>query len=248
VSAISPLSEITVAILAGGLGTRLRAVVGEHPKVLAEVNGRPFLTLLLRRLESFGFRRVVLCTGYKTDEVEYAIGRRFGELSIVYSRERDPLGTGGALRQALPFLQSERVLAMNGDSFCEVDLEGLCASHAARKAGASLALAWVDDRSRFGQVQISETGQITAFTEKSGAGGGGWINAGIYLIERKLIQLLPANLTLSLEREVLPMWIAQGVYGFKAQGRFLDIGTPESYALAQIESFFESRAAESVLA
>lgn len=247
-SATCLLSEITVAILAGGLGTRLRSVVGEQPKVLAEVNGQPFLALLLRHLENFGFRRVVLCTGYKAEEVECAIGRRFGELSIVYSKERAPLGTGGALRQALPFLPSERILALNGDSFCEVDLEGLSASHAARNASASLVLAWVDDRSRFGQVQLGESGQITAFAEKSSAGGGGWINAGIYLIERKLIQLLPANMTLSLEREALPMWLAQGVYGFKTRGRFLDIGTPESYARAQVESFLEFRNPEAVLA
>lgn len=236
-----------MAILAGGLGTRLRSVVGDHPKVLADVNGRPFLALLLRHLASFGFKRIVLCTGYKAEEVEQAFGRTFGELSIVHSRERAPLGTGGALRQALPFLQSERVLVLNGDSFCDVDLEDFCAWHSARSAGASLVLAWVEDKSRFGQVELSESDRIAEFAEKGSAAGGGWINAGVYLIERELIQLLPANMTLSLEREVLPMWIPQGIFGFKTQGRFLDIGTPGSYAQAQHESFQDCRAAETVL-
>lgn len=233
----SSLTETTAAILAGGLGTRLRSVVGDRPKVLAEVNGRPFLAWLLEFLESFGFKRVVLCTGYQAEGIERAFGRRFGDLTLIHSREASPLGTAGALRQALPFLQSDQVLVLNGDSFCEVDLAAFCQSHSARRARASLALAYVNDVGRYGRVQIEADDRITSFSEKESAAGAGWINAGIYLFERELIQVLPSNMALSLEREALPMWIPEGVYGFKTRGRFLDIGTPDSYALAQRESF-----------
>ena len=242
-SSTNPLAETTVAILAGGLGTRLRTVVGDQPKVLAEINGRPFLAWLLEYLESFGFRRVVLCTGYKADEIERAFGCAFGELSIVHSRESAPLGTGGALRQALPFLGWNRVLVLNGDSFCEADLEALCATHSARHARASMVLAWMEDTGRFGRVQLESNDQVTEFVEKGRLFGGGWINAGMYLLERDLIEVLPENMVLSLEREVFPMWIPQGVFGFKTHGRFLDIGTPESYALAQHEPLPRSRVA-----
>ena len=239
----STLAETTVAILAGGLGSRLRTVVGNHPKVLAEINGRPFLAWLLEHLENFGFKRVVLCTGYKAEEIECAFGSTFGGLSIIHSCESVPLGTGGALRQALPFLGSNRVLALNGDSFCEADLEALRASHLARNARASMLLAWVEDAGRFGRVRLGSNDQITEFVEKGSSFGGGWINAGVYLLERDLIEMLPANMLLSLEREIFPMWIPQGVFGFKTQGRFLDIGTPESYALAQHEPLGPGRVA-----
>ena len=237
------LSETTAAILAGGLGTRLRTAVGDRPKVLAEVKGRPFLAWLLEHLEGFGLKQVVLCTGFKAEEVERTVGRSFGGLSILHSRESAPLGTGGALRQALPFLRSGRILVLNGDSFCDVDLEAFGAFHLARRGRASLALAHVKDARRFGRVRLDESDQISEFAEKESAPGAGWINAGVYLFDRPLIEALPAKMALSLEREILPMWIPQGLFGFKTTGRFLDIGTPESYAEAQGSLFHDNHTA-----
>src|SRR5437899_2628493 len=111
-------NSLSAAILVGGLGTRLRGIVADRPKVLAEVRGRPFLAYLLDQLVASGFQDVVLCTGYRSEQVKEVFGDGYGPLRIVYSEETVPLGTAGALRLALPLLQSETILVMNGDSFC----------------------------------------------------------------------------------------------------------------------------------
>src|SRR5258708_8781654 len=118
----SELQSVTSAILAGGLGTRLKIVVPDRPKPIADVQGRPFLTYLLDRLMKADLTDVVLCTGYRADQVRTALGEHYGTLKLNYSQESTALGTAGALRQALPFLNSDIVLVMNGDSICECDL------------------------------------------------------------------------------------------------------------------------------
>src|SRR6185503_2689933 len=137
------LSDVTVAVLAGGLGTRLRSVVADRPKVLAEVGARPFLAYLLDQIADAGCRSVVLCNGYLGAQIESAFGQRYRTLQIKYSQEQEPLGTGGALSLALPQLDSEIVFAINGDSFCGVDLTVFLDWHRRQRATASLALARV---------------------------------------------------------------------------------------------------------
>jgi NDP-sugar pyrophosphorylase family protein len=227
------LSEVTAAILAGGIGSRLRPAVSDRPKVLAPVRGRPYLTYLLDRLANVPVRKVVLLTGYLADQVYGAVGDRYRGMRLIHSVEPTPLGTGGALRRALPHLSSRQILVMNGDSWCDVDLEGFHATHCQRGAQLSLVLGRCGDRSRFGHVQVAADGRALSFEEKTGAGGG-WINAGIYLLERSLIAEVPENVPVSLEREMVPAWLARGerVYGYCTSGRFIDIGTPQSYAEA----------------
>jgi len=224
------------AILAGGLGTRLRAAVADRPKVMADVGGRPFLARWLDFLEAQGVREVVVCTGYRGRQIEECFGGTHGRLRLTYSPERDPLGTGGALRHALALLHGRDILVLNGDSFCEIDLEAHLAAHASRHARASLLLTRVEDTRRFGRVILDRKDRVIEFREKAAASGPGWINAGVYLLRRELLAALPAARPLSLEHDLLPRWMSSGVYGFAANGRFIDIGTPESYALA--EDFF----------
>jgi NDP-sugar pyrophosphorylase family protein len=224
--------RVEAAILAGGLGTRLAACVADRPKVLADVRGRPFLTYLLDQLAASGVERAVLCTGYRGDMVEAALGARRGALELAYSREREALGTGGALRLALGELRSKTVLVLNGDSFVEADLRELCAVHGAGGALGTLLLTEVEDAGRYGRVELDGAGRISAFREKS-AGGRGWINAGVYALERELLERIPAGRKLSLERDILPGWVPLGLRGHVTRGRFIDIGTPESYAAAQ---------------
>jgi NDP-sugar pyrophosphorylase family protein len=235
----SALAGATAAILAGGLGTRLRGVVADRPKVLAEVRGRPFLAFLLDQLRAAGVGRAVLCTGYRGEQVRAAFGDRHGSLDLAYSQEPLPLGTGGALRRALPLLPSDPILVLNGDSFCDADLEGFWNWHLSQRAAASLLLVRVPDTARYGRVQVQEDGRVLRFEEKADAGGPGWINAGIYLLRRSLVLEVPQGCTVSLERELFPAWIGRGLCGHASAGRFLDIGTPESYALA--EQFFGER-------
>jgi NDP-sugar pyrophosphorylase family protein len=230
--------DITAAILCGGLGSRLRSVVADRPKALAPVGGRPFLTYLLDQLAAAAVGEVVLLTGYRADQVYDALGPTYAGMSLLYSEEPTPLGTGGALRLALPCLSGRTVLLLNGDSFCDVDLPAFRAFHRRHAADASLVLARARDTSRFGRVRTGPGGRVWGFEEKGSAPGGGWINAGVYLLDRGLVEELPPGRPASLEREAFPAWAAAGrLHGFRCPGRFLDIGTPTSYAEA--ERFFE---------
>jgi D-glycero-alpha-D-manno-heptose 1-phosphate guanylyltransferase len=231
------LHHVQAAILAGGLGTRLRLALPERPKVLAPVGGRPYLMYLLDQLAEAGFREAVLLTGYRADEVRATLETDQAGLRLTYSVENTPLGTAGAVRRALPLLSSPTILLLNGDSFCDVDLHAFWMFHRQTVGGASLVLARVADVSRFGQVVLGAGARILRFAEKGTRRVEGWINAGIYLLDRALLGELPADTPLSLERDLLPKWVGEGhVYGFRSLGRFLDIGTPESYA--QAGSFF----------
>ena len=227
------LTSVTAAILVGGQGTRLRSVVADRPKVLAEIRGRPFLAYLLDQLAGAGVRYVVLCTGYLGEQVQAVFGDSYGSLRLVYSQESSPLGTAGALRLALPLFKSETVLVMNGDSFCEANLSAFWAWHCGRAAESTLLLTEVPDAKRYGRVNVDADGLVLRFDEKGDKSGPGWINAGIYLLNHRLLLTIPANRTVSLEREEFPSWIGRGLYGYRSGGRFLDIGTPEAYTMAE---------------
>jgi NDP-sugar pyrophosphorylase family protein len=230
---------VTAAILAGGLGTRLRSVVAERPKVLAPVAGRPFLAHLLEQLARAGVRETVLLVGYGADQVRAAFGNSHAGVRLTYSAEPEPLGTAGAVRFALPRLTGATVLLLNGDSYCDVDLPAFLAFHRGHDSGASLTLTRVEDASRFGRVRVGADNRVERFEEKDPAPSRGWINAGVYLIDRGLIEGIPAGRAVSLERESLPGWVAKGsTYGFRGGGRFIDIGVPESYAAG--EAFFRA--------
>jgi NDP-sugar pyrophosphorylase family protein len=206
--------------------------------VLAPVRGRPYLTYLLDQLAEVSVREVVLLTGYQADQVYRCLGEEYRGMRLVHSPEPSPLGTAGALRSAVARFSTATVLLMNGDSYGEVDLAAFRAFHRRRAADLSLVLAWAPDTARYGRVCLGDGGRVTRFGEKAEAGGG-WINAGIYLVRRDLIGEVPAGRAVSLEREMLPGWASRGkgVYGFRGAARFIDIGTPESYAAA--ETFFQ---------
>ena len=233
-SADDPWAGVTAAVLAGGLGTRLKAAVPDTPKVLAPVNGRPFVTHLLDQLAAAGLRHAVLLTGVGADRVRAALGDQYGQVRLTYSAEPEPLGTGGAVRLALPlFAGSSAVLLLNGDSYCDLDLPALVAFHRGHAAGVSMALAAVADASRFGRVDADINGTVTGFREKDPTPTPGRINAGVYLFDRALLDAVPAGRAVSLERDVLPGWVAAGgARAFPAGGRFLDIGVPADYAAA----------------
>ncbi len=231
---MSKLSHITAAILAGGTGTRLRSVVADRPKVLAALGGRAFITYLLDRLATQGIGKVVLCTGYLGEQVQELLGDDYRGMQLCYSREAQPMGTGGAIVQALPLLASETVLILNGDSYCETDLPASLEWHQSRQARVTLVLARVEDSARFGRVETAADGRIKRFCEKDPtAVGGGWINSGVYWFEREVLAGLPAGRSLSLEKEVLGSWTGDGLYGYQDAGRFLDIGVPEDHARAE---------------
>lgn len=221
---------------------RLRPALGDQPKVLAEIDGRPFVAHLLDQLAAAGLRDVVLCVGWHAEKVERALGSAHGPLRLHYSREPSPLGTAGALRLALPALAGEHVLVMNGDSYCGADLAAAWRWHRERASEATLLLVEVPDTKRYGRVELDEDGSIRRFVEKQDAAGTGWINAGIYFLAHSRIERI-ASAPLSLERDVFPAWVGHGLWGLRSRARFLDIGTPRSYAGAS--AFFQAKGSAS---
>lgn len=219
-------------VLVGGLGTRLRAVVSDVPKPLAPVAGRPFLTWLLDHLAENDVRHVVLAAGYLAERVIDSIGREWRGMQVDYSVEATPLGTGGAVRQACAMLWENAAHVLNGDTYLRYDLQTLeqAVSHAGADLG--MALARVDDVSRYGAV-IRDGTRIVGFKEK-GESGPGYINAGSYYLTPTAIRALPAEPTFSFETRMLaPMTAAGRVCGFDATSGFIDIGVPEDYQRAQ---------------
>jgi NDP-sugar pyrophosphorylase family protein len=227
------MNAISVAILAGGLGSRLRPVVADRPKVLAPVGGRPYLTYLLDRLGDLGFREAVLLTGFRAEQVRDALGDSYAGMRLVHSREPQPLGTAGALRRALTYLSAPTVLVLNGDSFCNADLDRFWWYHCLRRADVSLVVSRATDTARFGKVRLTPDARVNGFDEKDPAGGPGWINAGIYLLRRTLIEEIEQGKAVSLENTLFPDWVRhKRFYAYRTRFGCLDIGTPQSYAEA----------------
>jgi histidinol-phosphate phosphatase family protein len=191
------------------------------------------LTYLLDQLADAGITRAALATGYLGEQIETALGTRYGTLTLAYSRETEPLGTAGAVCLARPLLGSGPVLVLNGDSYVHANLRAFLAAHRARRAQASILLTRVSDPARFGSVTLDEAHRIIAFQEKGAATSsqpdGALINAGVYLLSPQVVSGLPAEGVVSLEREVFPALIGHGLHGFAGGGRFIDIGVPESF-------------------
>jgi len=218
-------------ILAGGLGTRLSSVVSDRAKSVAPVAGRPFLAFVLDHLAQGGaISRIVLCVGHHADSVHDAFGDEHAGMPIVYSRETEPLGTGGALRLAIERFDVNRpFLAMNGDTVLNLRLDTLLEHHRHQRADLTMALAYVKDAERFGTVAL-EGDRVVGFREK-GVAQRGWINGGMYLFGAKGADRLRAMpVKFSLERELFAEQLdGMRCFGYRSRAAFLDIGVPEDY-------------------
>ncbi len=215
-------------VLAGGLGTRMLRISALLPKPMLPVAGRPFIEHQLTFLRAAGVRRVVLALGHLGDLVRDHV-LRLGPLglNVDFSQEQRPLGTGGALRLACQRIKRWPVLVLNGDSFVSIDLRGMLAAHRASRTPLTVALARVDDTSRFGRARVDSAGAILDFEEK-GQQGPGLVNAGVYLLEARALSELPEGAS-SLERDVFPRLVTQGATGYVTTGYFVDIGVPDDY-------------------
>jgi NDP-sugar pyrophosphorylase family protein len=227
------LDALDAYVLCGGLGTRLRPLVADRPKVLAEIAGRSLLEILLDLLHRAGLRRFVLCAGYRAEAVLAAVPalRRFGEIEV--SIEDEPLGTGGALRRALPCGRSDPFLATNGDTVCPaLDLGAMLAFHAQHGAQLTLALARAGDDGEYGAVTLDADQRITGFAEKGTPVAGGHHSAGVYLMDRDWFESRAPGGAFSLENDLFPRCVGDRAFGFPYAGSFLDIGTPDRYRMA----------------
>jgi mannose-1-phosphate guanylyltransferase len=218
-------------ILAGGEGTRMRPLTTTVPKPVIPLVDRPFIRFMLDWLRGHGVDDVVMSCGHLASGVRNVLGdgSAFG-VSLRYVEEREPLGTGGALKFAEPLLD-ERFLMLNGDVLTDLDLGAQIAQHESTGAVATLALTPVEDPSNYGLVRTNSGGEVTEFVEKPAPDqiDTRHISAGAYVLERSVLDLLEPEQPASIERDVFPRLVGDGLYGCVAGGYWLDIGTPERY-------------------
>jgi len=223
-----------VIILSGGLGTRLREAVPQKQKVMADVGGRPFLAYLFKRLVDAGVHRVILALGYRgEDAFKEALLHKPKELTLVASMENEPLGTAGALRNALKHIKTKELLVINGDSVVDLPLKHFLDFHKSVKSSFSILLCKTSSPSRYGTVTLRENStEVLSFQEKSTSmSGSALINAGIYVLPSSLVASLNPGSS-SLERDILPGLCDGRLQGMTTNARFLDIGVPEDYKKA----------------
>lgn len=224
--------SLRAVILAGGLGTRLRPAVGDTPKVMAPVAGRPFLEHVLGRLEAHGFEQVVLAVGYRKEAVIGHFGASFGRIALRYSEEQAPLGTGGAIRRALPLAGPGPCFVLNGDTWLALDHAGMLRAHLAGGTALTMAVRPVPDVARYGAVRV-EGARVTRFEEKGGTGPG-LVNAGVYLLQPELLSGEHLPEAFSFETDFLAARLAAlAPLAWVADGPFVDIGIPADYQRAQ---------------
>lgn len=233
---VMEIRGIEAVVLAGGFGTRLRPVVSDCPKALVAVKGRPFIFYLLDQLADCGIKRVIMCVGYMAAEIRNTVGDQYRDMLIDYSEETTPLGTGGALKKVSTEIESEQVLILNGDSYIDINYSGFMLWHEQKGGIFSIVVTTALEAGRFGTIELAPGGEIEVFVEKrsSSCSATGVINAGVYLARRKFFNVLKdmKSDNISLEREVFPLMIGRGLYGYECRGRFIDIGTPESLIAA----------------
>ena len=219
-------------ILAGGLGTRLRSAVPDLPKVMATVGSRPFLEIVLERLAAGGVTKVILAVGYLRDMIKTHFGGKFESVDLLYSEEAEPLGTGGAIMKAFAMIQGENCLVLNGDTYFELDYHQMWQLHVEQHATITIALRHVENAGRYGLVEV-KNGKVQSFREK-GTSGAGYINAGVYVVSRHIFDYVKLPKRFSFETDYLARYVSSVVpLACPAQGNFIDIGVPESYAQAQ---------------
>jgi D-glycero-alpha-D-manno-heptose 1-phosphate guanylyltransferase len=222
-------------ILAGGFGTRLRSVVKDIPKPMAEVCGKPFLSYLLDFLNKQKIERVILSVGYKFDIIKNFFGSRYKDLKLEYAIEDKPLGTGGGLKNALKYTSEKNIYVLNGDTFFDIDLIIFFNFHKNKNSKLTIALKKIENAERYGVVEIDHNNKIISFLEK-GKMNSGFINGGIYLLNIEFFNSLAQEDSFSFEKNFLEKYYKKfEFYGFPLDRFFIDIGIPEDYERANIE-------------
>ena len=218
-------------VLAGGFGTRLRQLLPDLPKPMAPIADRPFLEILLSMLLHKGFTRVVLSLGFMSEKIISHFGSRYQGIELVFEVEQQPLGTGGAIRAALARCKADHVFVFNGDTYLDLEVDAL--EHLWQSERHPLIVVReVPDTARFGKVEIRD-GRIYAFLEK-GEPGPGLINAGCYVLPKNALDDFPLGKPFSIETEFFAKYLQHVKFsGYVTNGRFIDIGVPEDYKLAQ---------------
>lgn len=221
-------------ILAGGIGSRLKEVVNEQPKVMAPVNGRPFMEYLLDYLTEYIFEHVVISVGYMKEQIMEHFGNEYKGIRIDYAIEDEPLGTGGGVKKAFELIEGRRAFVFNGDTMFRINLIRQFDFHQIRQTDFSVVLRQVDEVARYGSVKVDIDKKIIKFREKGAKKGKGLINGGVYLINRRFFEKNVFPERFSLEKDCLEALVDTGQFhGLECKQYFIDIGIPEDYERAQ---------------
>ena len=220
-------------VLAGGLGTRLRSVVKDVPKPMADVNGKPFLEYILDYLLNSELEKVILSVGYKYEVILKYFGEKYKDLVLIYSIEDEPLGTGGAIKKSLSFVNDKDILILNGDTFFKIDFFKFLEFHKSKKADLSIALKPMKNFDRYGTVEIDSNYRIIGFKEKTYKKFG-LINGGVYLLKTEVFKEINFPEKFSFEKEFLEKFYENlHFFGLPFDNYFIDIGIPEDYERAK---------------
>ncbi len=222
------MKNLDILILAGGLGTRLKPIMQNTPKALAPVNGKVFIDFLVDDIVNQGFKRIILCVGHLKDRIiDYFDVRN--DCDIVFSCENDLLGTAGAIKNAIKNIKSEKFIVMNGDSYCKIPLTEFCNFHEKNNSQASIVVCEKKNNSQYGSVILDKkNNKVIKFKEKDESPNG-YVNSGIYLFNKSILNIIPDNRFVSLEYEIFPKLVNKNFFGFITTKTMVDIGNPERY-------------------
>ncbi len=223
-------------ILAGGYATRLRPLSCSNPKLLFPIVGVPLIDHMVNWLGNAGIDEVILAVNHLSDKLRTEIGlERLGS-KITFSIEENPLGTAGPIRLVKDELDEEAFVVVNGDIVSDINLKQMIKHHEDNKAKATIGLTTVRDSSPYGTVETNDSGRITRFEEKSKNRKSHTINAGVYVLDPSIIQLIPPAIASSMERMIFPQLVEEkGIWGWKHTGYWYDIGTIPEYLRANME-------------
>jgi D-glycero-alpha-D-manno-heptose-7-phosphate kinase len=215
-------------ILAGGFGTRIREIIGNTPKPMAMIAGKPFLEHLILYLRDNGIKDIILTVHYMADQIKSYFGDGgWFKVNITYSEEEVPLGTGGAIKKAERYID-DTFLVLNGDTYSQLDIKELFEFHRSKKSNFTMALTENADSAHYGSVILDES-RIVEFSEKAEKGSK-LVNSGVYIFEPKIFNYIPEDKNVSLEKDIFPRLAKEGsLYGYKYNGYYMDIGRPETY-------------------
>lgn len=240
-------NNLKAILLVGGLGTRLRTVIGDFPKPMVEINRKPFLEYLIIFLKNQGVKEIIMCVGYKYEIVQdfFKDGSSFG-IKINYAIEENLLGTAGAIKNAKKFVENEdNFLVLNGDSFMDFDLTDFLNFHTKKSSNFSFLVTKSDEKGRFGNLILDQNHKLIKYQEKQEIQDDNcFVSAGIYIIKKPVLDLIPQNTIYSLEYNLVPDLLTRtnNVFGYSTHNELIDIGTPTSlnYFKENYSNFFKT--------
>lgn len=226
-------------VLAGGMGTRLQSVVSDVPKPMAPVAGRPFLAYILDQICRTNISEVFLSVGYKHEVIQQFFGHKYKHLSLTYVVEKEALGTGGGIRLAAEKCNANEIIVFNGDTFFDVNIDALLSNHQTNQNDQTIALKNMEMVNRYGIVECDESLRILSFQEKTESLKSGWINGGIYCLNRETFLAKTEASKFSMEVDFMERFVQSlKLGGFPSDGYFIDIGIPEDFKKAN--TYFET--------